>query len=140
MMSFWLIVVDDGGKSICSCGYSSQRYWTNDSSSNIFPAEIADVFCTESEATGAWAEDPTDELARRGDWGHARGKRPNVTEINHTKKKELPLVIFMTFRTAPIILLFKFRSHQYIAKRCFTFSIWFVRDSNFRPILFRTFR
>ena len=33
-----LIEVKGGEKNICSCGYSSQRYWTNDSSSNIFPA------------------------------------------------------------------------------------------------------
>jgi len=36
-----LIVVEGGGKSICSCGYSSQRNWKNDSSSNIFPSELA---------------------------------------------------------------------------------------------------
>jgi len=53
MMNLRLIGVKGGGKSICSCGYSSQRYWTNDSSSNIFPAKIADFFCTESEAAGA---------------------------------------------------------------------------------------
>jgi len=29
-----------------------------------------------------WAENPADELARRGDWDNARGKRPSETEID----------------------------------------------------------
>ena len=45
-MNLRLIGVEDGKENMCSCGYSSERYWTNDSSSNIFPAGIA------------WAEDP----------------------------------------------------------------------------------
>jgi len=37
-------------------------------------------------------------FARRGDWGHARGKRPSETEINlYQIKRELPLVIFYDF-------------------------------------------
>jgi len=31
--------------------------------------------------------DPAVELARRGDWDHARGKRPSETEIYHKNKK-----------------------------------------------------
>jgi len=69
MMNLRSIGVEDGEKD-CSCGYSSQRYWTNYSSSNIFPAGTA------------WVEDPAGELARRGGWDHARGKRPAGTEID----------------------------------------------------------
>ena len=38
----WTHLLDCSGRrreNMCSCGYSSERYWTNYNSSNIFPAE-----------------------------------------------------------------------------------------------------
>ncbi|QBP42407.1 hypothetical protein E2636_15145 [Paenisporosarcina antarctica] len=49
---------------MCSCGYSSQRYWTNYSSSNIFPAGKASPGETPQELATRRLNGPPAESVR----------------------------------------------------------------------------